>query len=179
MPPNTKPSFGPSSQKKNIILPIVIGGVVLLGIIIFSFMNYKGINPLSSSDFEKVKGVDITPYDKGTDIQVYESIPAGFPGELKVDPASVLTDSSVVTFSDGKENITVAFDSKKSVATLYEAYMSYFKSPMISVSNVWRVVYSEKKEVSVIIADGKFGQLTISLAPVSKTNTRATLVLKK
>ncbi len=177
MPPNTHPS---PVKKGHIFVPITILLLFVLAVGGYVFLNQKGISLFTpSSQFKQVKGVDISPYDKGTDVQVYDSLPAGFPGELVVDQNSTLVTSSVVVSPDGKQNITVAFDSKKNVGSLYESYMTYFKSPIISVSNTWRVVYSEKKEVSVIISDGKFGHLTITLAPTSKTETRATLVLKK
>ncbi len=146
------PSGPVRSGKKGLAL----GVVLLLLIVIGGLWAYQAIfkNKLNSAAVPSAN-----PYPAGTSIQNPPVIPADFPlAALREQYKPDQVDS--VTFPDGKNVITVGYNSENSLFGLLSTYTSYFKTAP------WKLQSSELLQNSgVIVAKNEVGTMTVTIAP--------------
>jgi hypothetical protein len=134
------------------IIYIVVGLVVLVGIGYFFFTSRNGSNP-------PYKVLTPSSYPKGSQIEVYKSLPNDFPTGIILENKEI-TNASVVTSPDKKTKITVSYVSDKTATELGSMYENNFKN------KDWTIVTHSSSRNSVVFqAEKNNAKIILTIAP--------------
>lgn len=155
-------------ENKSRLVYFLLLAVVCLGIIVGAIYFIVGL----------IRGAPektITPqgYEKGVTVDIYKSVPAGFPGGIILENKP-LDYSGTVNRPDGKKVMTVSYISDKSMLDVLSDYTTSLpkKGWKIESSNI-------SQNTAVMLVSKNSDKVFVSIAPVGKSGVMVSFQYEK